>query len=338
MSYDDHDLDFKEKAAILMIALGKEYSASIYQHLTDEEIEQLTLSITGLRAFDANLRDGVLEEFLEVCIAQNYISEGGIDYAREILVNAIGADRANQLISRLSASLQVRPFDFIRRADTTQILNFIQNEHPQTIALIMSYMTSPQAAGILASLPPEIQANIVQRIATMSVASPEYIREAERILERKLMSAGQEENTTVGGIGTIVEILNSIDRSTEKSILDSIESTDPELADEIHKRMFVFEDITKLTAVAIQRTLKEVDNDVLTMALKGASEEIQNMIFANISKRLQEMIKENMDYMGPVRVRDVEQAQQKIVNVIRKLEDEGEIEIARGGAEDALLV
>ena len=328
----------KEKAAILMVALGKDFSSKIYKHLTDDEIEQLTLSITGLRAFDKETRDEVISEFYDLCVTQKYISEGGIDYARDVLVKAVGGDRADELIGKLSAALQVRPFDFVRRADPTQVSNFIQNEHPQTIALILSYLEPEKSANILALLPEEIQAKVVERIANMSVVSMEYIREAEKILEYKISSSGQEENTSVGGVDTIVEMLNAIDRSTEKSILDKIEMDNPELADEIHRKMFVFEDIVKLTDVDLQKTLKEIDNDVLTMALKGASEEIAEKIFANISKRLHDMIVENMEYMGPVRVRDVEQAQQTIVNAIRKLEDAGEIEIARGGAEEELIV
>lgn len=328
----------KEKAAILMVALGKDFSSKIYKHLTDDEIEQLTLSITGLRAFDKETRDEVISEFYDLCVTQKYISEGGIDYARDVLVKAVGGDRADELIGKLSAALQVRPFDFVRRADPTQVSNFIQNERPQTIALILSYLEPEKSANILALLPEENQAKVVERIANMSVVSMEYIREAEKILEYKISSIGQEENTSVGGVDTIVEMLNAIDRSTEKSILDKIEMDNPELADEIHRKMFVFEDIVKLTDVDLQKTLKEIDNDVLTMALKGASEEIAEKIFANISKRLHDMIVENMEYMGPVRVRDVEQAQQTIVNAIRKLEDAGEIEIARGGAEEELIV
>lgn len=334
------ELSSKEKAAVLMVALGKEYSSKLYKFLTEEEIEQLTLSITSLHTFDKDTRDDVLAEFFDICVAQKYISEGGIEYAREILINAVGEERADEMIGKLSASLQIRPFDFARHADPGQIGNFIQNEHPQTIALILSYLDSSKAAMILGMLPEDIQSKVVQRIANMNVVSMEYIREAERILERKLANIGQEENSNIGGIDTIVEVLNAIDRTTEKHIMDNIETEDPELAEEIHRRMFVFEDIIKLTDQAIQRTLKEVDNDVLTLALKGAGEgsEIADRIYANISTRLRETIEENMEYMGPVRVRDVEEAQQKIVTVIRKLEDEGEIEISRGGDDDAIIV
>lgn len=334
------NLSSKEKAAVLMVALGKEYSSKLYQHLTDEEIEQLTLGITGLRTFDKETRDEVLAEFFEICVAQKYISEGGIEYAREILIGAVGEDRADEMIGRLSSALQIRPFDFARRSDPAQVGNFIKNEHPQTIALILSYLEPDKAAYILSSLPEDIQSKVVQRVATMSTVSMEYIREAERILERKLSNIGVEENSNIGGVDTIVDMLNAIDRSTEKRIMDNIETEDPELAEEIHRRMFVFEDVVKLTDQAIQRVLKEVDNDVLTLAIKGVGEDsdITVKIYQNISSRLRETIEENMEYLGPVRVRDVEEAQQKVVTIIRKLEDEGEIEIARGGEDDALIV
>ena len=332
------DLSSKDKAAVLMIALGQESSAKIYSHLSEDEIQQLTLSITGMTGVDSQTKEEVLEEFRDICIAQNFITEGGLDYARDVLVKAMGEERADALLSKLSASLQVRPFDFIRKADSMQVFNFIQNEHPQTIALILSYLAPAQAASMLSSLEADVQAQVVERIATMSAASPDYIREAERILERKLSSIDLTENMNVGGIPAIVEILNSVDRSTEKGIMDTIESEDPELAEEIHRLMFVFEDIVKLNNVALQRVLKEVDNEVLTVALKGASDEIAKKIYANISKRLQETIRENMEYMGPVRVRDVEEAQQKIVGVIRKLEDAGEIEVSRGGADEAFVI
>ncbi len=321
-----------------MVALGKEASANIYKHLTEEEVAQITLSITGLRAFDTNVKNSVIEEFYEICVAQNYIVEGGIDYARDVLVKAMGEEKADDLIGRLSASLQVRPFSFIKKANPTHLLSFVQNEHPQTIALILSYIEPSKAAHVVANLPVDVQADVITRVATMSTASPEYIREAERILERKLMSVNESSNMSAGGIDSVVAILNAVDRTTEKNILSVIEAENTSLADDIHKRMFVFEDILKLSDVVIQKILKDVDNDVLAIALKGASADISKKIFANISKRLQDILKENMDYMGPVRVRDVEQAQQKIVGVIRKLEEAGEIDVARGGEDEALIV
>lgn len=327
----------REKAAILIISLGQEHSAKIYKHLNDEEIEQLTLAISTIRRVDPDIKEAVINEFYEICMAQQYISEGGIEFARQVLDKALGSERAMDLISRLSTSLQVRPFDFIRKIDPTQIINFLQNEYPQTIALILSYLEPKQAATVLGSLPTEKQAEVIARVATMGAISPEYIKEAERILERKISTMGSAENMAVGGIESIVNILNSVDRSTEKNILESLEVDDADLADEIRRRMFMFEDVAKLTNQAIQRVLKEVENSELSLALKGATAEVSKKIFDNTSKRLQEMIKEDMEFMGPVRVKDVEAAQQKIVNIIRKLEDAGEIIVSRG-QEDEVLV
>lgn len=330
-------LSGREKAAILLIALGKEYSSKVFRHLRDEEIEQLTLDITNVRRVDADTKDEIINEFYEECLTQNYISEGGIDYARELLEQSIGPQRAFELISRLTSSLQVRPFDFARKTDPNQILNFIQNEHPQTIALILSYLEPGMSAAILSKLPSDKQTQVVVRISTMDRTSPEYVREVERILDRKLSSMGVDDFTMVGGIQSIVDILNAIDRGTERRVLEELEVENSDLVDEIRRKMFVFEDVIKLDKRAIQRVLKEVENQDLTIALKNATEELRNLIFENMSKRLSDMIKEDMEYMGPVRVRDVEDAQQKIVNVIRKLQDAGEIIISRG-QEDELVV
>lgn len=327
----------REKAAILLISLGKDYSAKIFKHLRDEEIEQLTLDITNVRRIDAETKEAVIQEFYEECLAQNYISEGGIDYARQILEQAIGAERAYQLINRLTSSLQVRPFDFVRRSDPNQILNFVQNEHPQTIALILAYLEPQMSAAILAKLPPDKQTEVVARISTMDRTSPEYVREIERILDKKLASLGTDDFTAVGGIENIVDILNAADRGTERRVLEELEVEHSDLVDEIRRKMFVFEDIIKLDKRAIQRVLKEVENADLTIALKNATPEVSALIFENMSKRLADMIREDMEYMGPVRVRDVEDAQQKIVNVIRKLQDAGEIIISRG-SEDEIIV
>ncbi len=336
MAYTN-DLLPRQKAAILMVLLGREYSSKVYKCLSQEEIEQLTLAITNLDRIDSELSDRVLEEFHDITLAQKYVTEGGIEYARDVLVAAVGTEQADALLSRLTASLQVRPFDFVRRADSAQVFNFIQNEHPQTIALVLSYLDTARAAMILGSLPRDMQAQVIKRIARMGIVSPDYIREAERVLERKFGNVGYTANVAVGGLDTIVDILNSVDRGTETFILSSIEQEDPDLAEEIHNRLFVFEDLIKLTDLSLQKVLKEVDNDVLTIALKNASEQINAKIFKNISKRLQETIDENMKFMGPVRVRDVEAAQQKIVNVVRRLEDAGVIDVARGGREDEII-
>jgi len=325
-----------QKAAVLLIALGPERSADIFKHLKEEEIEELTLEIANTRSVSPQIKEEILEEFYQVCLAQQYIAEGGIGYARELLEKALGSEKAQGVLSKLTASLQVRPFEFIRKTDPTQLLNFIQDEHPQTIALILSYLPASQAAMIIGALSPEVQADVARRIATMDRTSPDVIKEVEAILERRLSSLINQDYTIVGGVDSVVNILNTVDRSTEKHIMESLEIEVPELADEIRKKMFVFEDILLLDDRAIQRVLREVENGDLGVALKGANEEVQEAIFRNLSKRLAAMIKEDMDFMGPVRMKDVEEAQQKIVNVIRRLEDSAEIVISRGGGDEII--
>ena len=326
-----------QKAAILLIALGPEKSATIFKHLKEDEIEELTLEIANTRSVSPQTKEEVLNEFYEVCIAQQYIAEGGIDYAKDLLEKALGQDKAHDVISKLTASLQVRPFEFIRKTDASQLLNFIQDEHPQTIALILSYLPAGQASAVISALPLDKQADVARRIAQMDRTSPDVIKEVERVLERKLASLVNQDYTIVGGVDAIVEILNYVDRGTEKHIMENLEVEEPELADEIKRKMFVFEDILSLDDKTIQRVLRDVDNNDLGIALKGTSEEVQNVIFNNLSKRLAAMIREDMDFMGPVRMKDVEEAQQKIVNIIRKLEDSAEIIISRGGGDEIVV-
>ncbi len=326
-----------QKAAILLIALGPERSANIFKHLKEEEIEELTLEIANTRSVSPKAKEDILAEFYQICLAQQYIAEGGIGYAKELLDKALGAEKAQEVIAKLTASLQVRPFEFVRKTDPSQVLNFIQDEHPQTIAMILSYLSAGQSAMILGALTPEKQADVAKRIATMDRTSPDVIKEVERVLERKLSSLLNQDYTIVGGVDAIVDILNTVDRGTEKHIMESLEIEEPELADEIRKKMFVFEDILLLDDRAIQRVLRDVDNNDLGIALKGANEEVQNVIFKNLSKRLAAMIKEDMEFMGPVRMKDVEEAQQKIVGIIRKLEDSAEIVISRGGGDEIVV-
>ena len=326
-----------QKAAVLLIALGPEKSADIFKHLKEDEIEELTLEIANTRSVSPQIKEAVLNEFYQVCLAQQYIAEGGITYAKELLDKALGGERAQEVISKLTASLQVRPFEFVRKTDPSQLLNFIQDEHPQTIAMILSYLTPAQAAMIMSALSSEVQADVAKRIATMDRTSPDVVKEVERVLERKLSSLINQDYTIVGGVDAIVNILNTVDRSTEKHIMESLEIEEPELADEIRKKMFVFEDIMLLDDRAIQRVLRDVDNNDLAVALKSANEDVQSTIFKNLSKRLASMIKEDMEFMGPIRMKDVEEAQQKIVGVIRKLEDSGEIVISRGGGDEIVV-
>ena len=313
-----------QKAAILLIALGPERSAGIFKHLKEEEIEELTLEIANTRSVTPQVKEEVINEFYEVCLAQQYIAEGGINYAKELLEKALGSDKAMDVIGKLTASLQVKPFEFVRKTDASQLINFIQDEHPQTIALILSYLSPSQA-------------EVARRIAVMDRTSPDVIKEVEKVLESKLASLVNQDYTIIGGVDAVVDILNTVDRGTEKHIMETLEIEEPELADEIRKKMFVFEDILLLDDKAIQRVLRDVDNNDLAVALKGANEQVQNAIFNNLSKRLVVMIKEDMEFMGPVRMKDVEEAQQKIVNIIRKLEDSGEIIISRGGGDEIVV-
>jgi len=326
----------REKAAILLITLGPEKSAQIFKHLKEDEIEQLTLEIANISAVMPETKESVIEEFYQICLAQQYITEGGISYAKQILEKALGESRAFEVISKLTVNLQVRPFDFIRKSDAGQVLNFIQNEHPQTIALILSYLRPKQAGEVLSELSADKQAEVARRIALMDRTSPDVIKEVEKVLEKKLSSMLTEDYATVGGVDSVVEILNTVDRGTEKHIMETLETEDVELSEEIKKRMFVFEDILSLDNRSIQTVLREVDNRDLALALKNCSNDLQNLIFSNQSKRLAAMIKEDMDFMGPVRRSDVEEAQQKIVNIVRRLQETGEIVVARGGGDDVI--
>ncbi len=331
------DLTGRQKAAVFLVTIGSEISAEIFKHLREDEIEALTFEIARLESVDSEDRDRVLMEFQELMMAQDFITTGGIEYARELLEKSLGSQKAVDIINRLTSSLQVRPFDFVRRTDPMHLLNFIQTEHPQTIALILAYLEPQKASIILSSLPHEVQSDVAKRIATMDRTSPETLREVERVLEKKLSTLSSEDYTAAGGVESIVEILNLVDRSTEKIIIESLEEEDPELAEDIKKRMFVFEDIVMLDDRAIQKVLREVDVTEMAKALKSVDTEVQDKIFRNMSKRAATLLKEDMEYMGPIRMKDVEESQQKIVSIIRKLEEQGEIVVARAG-EDELVV
>ncbi|MFP4115438.1 MAG: flagellar motor switch protein FliG, partial [Spirochaetota bacterium] len=328
------ELTGRQKAAIFLVTVGSEISAEIFKHLREDEIEALTFEIARLESVDSEDRDRVLMEFQELMMAQDFITTGGIEYARELLEKSLGSQKAVDIINRLTSSLQVRPFDFVRRTDPMHLLNFIQTEHPQTIALILAYLEPQKASIILSSLPHEIQSDVAKRIATMDRTSPETLREVERVLEKKLSTLSSEDYTAAGGVESIVEILNLVDRSTEKVIIESLEEEDPELAEDIKKRMFVFEDIVMLDDRAIQKVLREVDVSEMAKALKSVDTEVQDKIFRNMSKRAATLLKEDMEYMGPIRMKDVEESQQKIVSIIRKLEEQGEIVVARAGEDE----
>lgn len=326
-----------EKAAVLLISLGPELSAKLMRYLPDNEIERVTYQIANMSTVTTEMKTQVTEEFLQLYEAQQYLLHGGINYARELLEKSVGPAKANEIIRRLTESSKIRPFSMVRKADPRQMINFIYNEHPQTIALILAYLEPEQASIILSGLPDDMQADIARRIALMERTSPEIVREVEAVLESKLSSLMDQDFTAVGGVKTLVDILNRVDRSTEKVILETMEKDDQELAEEVRKRLFVFEDIINLDDTSIRRILREVDTKDLALALKGSSQDVANRIYKNMSQRAGEMLREDIEFLGPIRLRDVEEAQQRIVQVIRRLDEAGEIVISRGG-EDALIV
>ena len=327
-----------QKSALLFITLGPEASANILKRLPESEIQKITYEIANISSVTSEQRHKILEEFLEMNKAKDYLVEGGIDYARELLSKALGPQRASEILSKIAEASQInRPFAIARKADAQQLLNVINYEHPQTIALILCYLQADKAAQIISELPEEIQSEVALRIATMNTTSPAVIKEIEKVLDEKLSTIVRTETTTLGGIDTLVGILNQVDRTTEKHITESLEEENYELAEKIKSSMFVFEDIITLDDVSIQRILREVDAKELALALKGCSEEVAEVIYRNQSKRAAASLKEDMEFMGPVRLMDVEKSQQKIVSIIRRLDEAGEIIISRGG-EDAIIM
>ncbi|MTI65723.1 MAG: flagellar motor switch protein FliG [Firmicutes bacterium] len=327
-----------QKSAILMITLGPDISSSILKKLPDKLIQKITYEIANIDQVKPEVRNKVLEEFMDMNEARNYISQGGLEYARNVLTKALGNKRAKEIIDTVSeVTQQRRPFAIARKTDSQQLLNTIMNEHPQTIALILCYLQADKAASILSGLPEELQTDVADRIATMSRTSPLVIEQVEKILEKKLSSVVGEDLASLGGVSSLVDILNQVDRGTEKVILEELEKDKPDLADEVRNSMFVFEDIILLDNTSIQRVIREVENSDLALALKGASEDVSEIIFKNVSKRAGENLKDDIEFMGPVRLVEVEQAQQKIVGIIRRLEEAGEIIVARGGDDGIVL-
>ncbi len=325
-----------KKAAILLMALGPDISAKILKHFSESDIERISLEIANTSKIEISAINEVFEEFLLVNQAQKYVLDGGLEYARNLLERTLGPQKAKEIIKKLKDASQIKPFMFARNADPKQLTNLIANEHPQTIALILSYLDAQLSSQVLSALPDEQQADIAQRIATMERTSPEVLNEVEKVLKERLSSVVQHDFAAAGGIQTLVDILNNVDRGTEKVILEELEVDYPDLVDEIRKRLFIFEDVISLDNASIQRIIREVDQKDLAMALKGSSEEVRERIFRNVSKRAAEMLKEEIEFMGPVRLREVEEAQQRIVSIIRKLDETGEIIISRGG-EDAII-
>lgn len=327
----------QQKAAAIVVSIGADSASNVYRYLSEEDVEQLTYEIAKLEHLRADDVEEILLGFYQICLTQKVITEGGVDYARDVLEKTYGAQAAAALLDRVTKTLRTKAFEFIRKADYKNLLTIIQNEHPQTIALVLSYARADQASSVIGELPKEKRIEVVERIAKMDRTSPEVIRIVERILELKFSSVSSVDLMEVGGVNYIADIMNNIDRSNEKFIFDELNKKDATLAEEIRKRMFVFEDITTLDNVSIQRFLHEANSKDLVFALKSANQEVSDAIFSNMSKRSAETIKSDLEFTHNVRLRDVEEAQQRIVSIIRRLEEEGELVIMKGGKDEIIV-
>ena len=335
---DISELSGPMKAAIVMVALGPEASSQIFRNLDEGEVERLSTEIARLDNVSNETREAVVGEFHTLAIAHQYVSQGGLDYAREILENALGSRKAKEILEKVQQTIRTTGFNLLENVDPKQLVNFIQKEHPQTIALLLAHMEPKNAAPVISSLPQEMQVDVTTRIATMESISPDTLDQVEEVLVSQIKSLFGGDVSEIGGVKAVAEMLNCVDRGAEKNILGNLERENPELATEIKNLMFVFEDVLLLDDRSMQRVLKEVDTKDLSIALKGASEELQEKFFRNMSARAAEMIREEMEYTGPIRLKDVEEVQQRIVDAIRRLEEEGEIIISgRGGEEDIIV-
>ncbi|EOT40009.1 flagellar motor switch protein FliG [Enterococcus columbae DSM 7374 = ATCC 51263] len=332
-----NSMDGIRKSAILLISLGSEISSKVMKLLPESVIRKVSYEIANIETVDSEMRDEILNEFLETSIAQKYVLDGGFDYAKNLLNQSLGPQRAKEVIDVLSQiQLRERPFNIARKADTQQLINLLLNEHPQTIALIMCYVQPDKAATILSNFPPQMQVEIAERIGMIASTAPSTIERIERVIENKFSNFVESNTEAAGGVHTLVEILNSVGRSTEKNILLDLEKRQPELSNEVKASLFTFDDIITLDKLDVQKVLRFVDNNVLVLALKGTSDEIKEFIFSNLSSRAVENIQEEMQFMGPTRLSAVEEAQQKVVSVIRRLDEEGEIYITRGEQDDVI--
>lgn len=325
-----------QKSALVLASVGAENASSIYKHLSDDEVEAISVELARMEYHPIDIVESVLNEFYELCLTQKVVAEGGLDYARNVLEKAFGAEAADSLLNRITKQLETKSFDFVRKADYKNLLAIVQNEHPQTIALILSYARIDQASAILSELPKEKRVEVVERIANMDRASPEVVKSIEVSLEKKFATLASSESMEVGGISYVAEIMNNVDRATEKYIFDELTARDQKLADLIKQKMFVFEDIVNLESKDIQEFVKQVDSKDLAVAIKGSTQEVAECIFSNISSRARENLQADIEYLHNVRMRDVDEAQQRIVGIIRRLEQEGAITISRGGNDEII--
>lgn len=333
---EEVELTSLQKAAIVVTSIGAENASEVYKRLGEDEVEKLTFEVSSMPYIEVSKVDAVLNEFYELCLTQKVITEGGLDYARSVLEKAYGPEMAHLLMERVSKSMQSKSFEFVRKSDYKNLLAIIQNEHPQTIALVLSYVNSEQASKVLQELPKEKRAEVVERIAKMESASPDTVKAIEATLERKFAAVVSMDITEVGGVNYVADILNKVDRGTEKFIFDELSAKDPALVDEIKKKMFVFEDILSLDSMSIQRFIRDVEAKDLAVAIKGSNAEVAATLYANMPQRMQESIQQEIEYLHNVRMRDVDEAQQRIVGIIRHLEEEGELVIGKSGEDEII--
>lgn len=326
-----------QRAAAVIVALGAENASKVYKFLSEDEVEQLTLGVSKLQRMSGDEMNEVVDDFYSLCLTQKVIAEGGTGYARDVLEKAFGTQQALTLMDRISKALQTKAFEFIRKSDAKNILMVLQNEHPQTIALVLSYARADQASQVLAELPRDVQVDVIQRIANLESISPEVVDLVEAVLEKKFAAMVSISMLELGGVNYIADIMKHVDRGTEKRIFDELNEVDPELSENIRNLMFVFEDIVFLDGMSIQRIIREVDSKVMAVALKSANEDVKSVLFQNMSQRMQEAIQTDIQYLHNVRIRDVEEAQQSIVLIIRQLEAAGDIVIAKGGEDDIIV-
>ncbi|WP_005036655.1 flagellar motor switch protein FliG [Holophaga foetida] len=324
-----------QKAAILMVALGDDSAAGIFKYLEEDEIQSISKEIALTKNVQPEVADEVLEEFHTMTLAKSYIAQGGLEYAKKLLIKSVGPEAARKIIDRLTKALESSAgFSSIERANPQQLSKFIQSEHPQTIALILAHLNATQAGELIASLPETLRADVAMRMANLQEISPEVVRRISLILEQKLESLGSFATEAYGGVRAVAELFNRMDRSTGRVVLEKIENENPQLAASIRDLMFVFDDILLIDDLGIAEILKRADKKVLTIALKGTSEELRNQFFRNMSSRAVEMMKEEMEFMGPIKLKDVEKSQHEIVEIVRQLEEEGLISVGGGGGED----
>ncbi len=332
------ELSGAQKAAVLLVQLGKEKSAAVLKSLRESEVEEVLNEIARLKGVPTETVDAVFEEFQTLASARRYYAQGGMDFAREVLEATLGSDRAKELLERMKASLVEMPFEFLRRADARQVLSFLQDEHPQTVALVVAHMRADQAAIVISGMPDELQADVAHRVAVMETTSPDVVRRVEAILERKLSSVLQSTDASAaGGLKPLVDIINHADRATERLILEGLERRDPALAEEVRSQMFMFEDITTLDDRSVQLVLRSVDSKELATALKGVSQDVRGKIMANVSERAAANLADEIDLLGPVRLSTVEEAQAKIIATIRSLEESGQILLSRGDRDEFVV-